>query len=189
VGSRMWLWAACGRTWAAAQFRNIPARMRHRARAAALLLLLCAAGGLLSACGTQAIQMSKSSAYYNGAVIFRDHCSGCHTLDTVGAAGSATSITSRLKTNGPNFNQRKEQYNQVIYAIENGGFSGAIMPENVVVGHQAQEVAQFLTRYSGLKATNPPTARVTPQSGAAVSSAPGNQGGTPVGQGGSPSPP
>ena len=67
-------------------------------------------------------------------MIFRDHCSGCHTLATVGAEGSATSIKNRVKTNGPNFNFRKEKVEQVLYAIRNGGFSGAIMPENIVVG-------------------------------------------------------
>ncbi len=115
-----------------------------------------------SACGTQGIQVAQTSPYYSGAVIFRDHCSGCHTLSVVGASGSATSISSRLKTNGPNFNQRKEQYNQVIYAIQNGGFSGAIMPENIVVGSQAQQVAAFLTRYSGLQAKKQPTVTIAP---------------------------
>jgi hypothetical protein len=40
----------------------------------------------------------------------------------------------------------------VLYAIRNGGFSGAIMPENIVVGKDAQAVAEFLAKYSGLKA-------------------------------------
>jgi hypothetical protein len=40
----------------------------------------------------------------------------------------------------------------VLYAIRNGGFSGAIMPENIVVGKDAQAVAQFLAKYSGTKA-------------------------------------
>ncbi len=35
----------------------------------------------------------------------------------------------------------------MLYAIENGGFSGAYMPQNVVVGKQAQEVAAFVARY------------------------------------------
>ena len=116
-----------------------------------------------SACGTQGIQVAQTSPYYSGAVLFRDHCSGCHTLSVVGASGSATSISSRLRTNGPNFNQRKEQYSQVIYAIQNGGFSGAIMPENIVVGQQARDVAAFLSRYSGLKAKPVPTVAI-PQS-------------------------
>ncbi len=85
-------------------------------------------------------------------MLFRDHCSGCHTLAVVGAEGSATSISNRVKTNGPNFNIRKENVEQVLYAIRNGGFSGAIMPENIVVGEDAQAVAEFLAKYSGLQA-------------------------------------
>ena len=113
-------------------------------------LLACAV--LLCACGSQGIQLSKSNPDYRGAVLFRDHCSGCHTLSVVGAEGSATSINNRLRTNGPNFDFRKENVQQVLYAIRNGGFGGAIMPENVVVGDNAQEVANFLAQYSGLKA-------------------------------------
>ena len=89
-------------------------------------------------------------------MIFRDHCSGCHTLAVVGAEGSATSIKDRLKTNGPNFNFRKENDEQVLYAIHNGGFSGAIMPENIVLGTEAHEVAKFLAKYSGLQAQKVP---------------------------------
>jgi hypothetical protein len=37
----------------------------------------------------------------------------------------------------------------VLYAIRNGGYSGAIMPENIVVGDEAQAVAEFLAKYSG----------------------------------------
>ncbi len=98
----------------------------------------------MSACGSQGISVAKTSPYYRGAVLFRDHCSGCHTLAVVGAQGSATSIKDRLKTNGPNFNIRKENVEQVLYAIRNGGFSGAIMPENLVVGDNAQDIAKFL---------------------------------------------
>ena len=90
---------------------------------------------------SQGIQLAKTSPYYKGATLFRDHCSGCHTLAVVGAQGSATAISNRVKTNGPNFNIRKENVEQVLYAIRNGGFSGAIMPENVVVGEDAQDVA------------------------------------------------
>ncbi len=123
-----------------------------------MALLACAA--LLSACGSQAISVPKSSPYYRGAVLFRDHCSGCHTLAVVGAQGSATSINNRLRTNGPNFNIRKENVQQVLYAIRNGGFSGAIMPENIVLGDDAQAVANFLARYSGLKAQHVPSVNI-----------------------------
>ncbi len=116
---------------------------------------------LASACGTQGIQVPKESPYYRGAVLFRDHCSGCHTLSVVGAEGSATSIKDRVRTNGPNFNVRKENVEQVLYAIRNGGFSGAIMPENIVLGDDAQAVAEFLAKYSGLKAEKVPSVEIT----------------------------
>jgi mono/diheme cytochrome c family protein len=110
---------------------------------------------LCAGCGSQGVQVSSSSPYHHGAVLFRDHCSGCHTLSVVGAQGSATSIKNRLPTNGPNFNIRKEKAEQVLYAIRNGGFSGAIMPENIVVGEDAQAVANFLAAYSGRQAKGP----------------------------------
>ncbi len=124
-----------------------------------IVLLACAAA--LGACGSQGIQIAKTSPYYKGAVLFRDHCSGCHTLATVGAEGSATSISNRVKTNGPNFNIRKENVEQALYAIRNGGFSGAIMPENIVVGQNAQDVAKFLAAFSGKQAQKVPRTNIT----------------------------
>jgi mono/diheme cytochrome c family protein len=127
---------------------------------AAAITLLGAAGGI-SACGSQGISVSKSSQYYRGAVLFRDHCSGCHTLSAVGAEGSATSIKDRVRTNGPNFNIRKENPEQVLYAIRNGGFSGAIMPENLVVGDDARDIANFLAAYSGRQSQDVPSVNIT----------------------------
>jgi mono/diheme cytochrome c family protein len=125
--------------------------------------LACAA--TLGACGSQGIQVARDSPYYRGAVLFRDHCSGCHTLKAVGAEGSATSIANRLKTNGPNFNIRKENPEQVLYAIRNGGFSGAIMPQNILLGEDAQAVATFLAQYSGRQAQKVPSVNITLPSG------------------------
>jgi len=122
-------------------------------------MLICAV--MLSACGSQGISLAKTSPYYRGAVLFRDHCSGCHTLAVVGAEGSASQISNRVRTNGPNFNYRKENVEQVLYAIRNGGFSGAIMPENIVLGDDAQAVASFLAQYSGLKAQKVPSTNIT----------------------------
>jgi mono/diheme cytochrome c family protein len=136
-------------------------RMKTRPKIAVAMPLALVCALALSACGSQGISVPKTSPYYRGAVIFRDHCSGCHTLAVVGAEGSATSIKDRLKTNGPNFNFRKENYEQVMYAIHNGGFSGAIMPENIVLGTEAHEVAKFLAQYSGLKAEKVPTTSIT----------------------------
>jgi mono/diheme cytochrome c family protein len=124
-----------------------------RARARTPFAVAIASAALLGAgCGSQGIQISGSSPYHRGAVLFRDHCSGCHTLSVVGAQGSATNIKNRLPTNGPNFNIRKENAEQVLYAIRNGGFSGAIMPENIVLGEDAKAVASFLAQYSGRQA-------------------------------------
>jgi mono/diheme cytochrome c family protein len=111
----------------------------------------------LSACGSRSISVAKSSSYYEGAKLFSDRCSGCHTLDAVGAEGSATKVRDRERVDGPNFNVRKETAGQVLYAIENGGFSGAIMPQNIVVGTEARAVARFLAKYSGTQAKRPPT--------------------------------
>jgi mono/diheme cytochrome c family protein len=128
---------------------------------AATTMVLLACAGSLGACGSQGIQIAKSNPYHHGAVLFRDHCSGCHTLSVVGAQGSATSIGNRIKQNGPNFNIRKENVEQALYAIRNGGFSGAIMPENIVVGDEALAVATFLEKYSGRQAQKVPSTNIT----------------------------
>jgi mono/diheme cytochrome c family protein len=130
-------------------------------KVAATMMVLLACAAVLGACGSQGIKIAERSPYYRGAVLFRDHCSGCHTLAVVGAEGSATSISNRVKTNGPNFNIRKEYVEQVLFAIRNGGFSGAVMPENIVVGEDAQSVAAFLAAYSGLQAQKVPSVNIT----------------------------
>jgi cytochrome c551 len=135
--------------------------MRVRPKIAATTTALLACATMVGACGSRGIAVSQSSSYYRGAVLFRDHCSGCHTLATVGAQGSATSIKNRVRTNGPNFNVRKEDVEQVLYAIRNGGFSGAIMPENIVLGGDAQAVAGFLAAYSGRQAQKVPSVNIT----------------------------
>ena len=131
--------------------------MRLSAKIAATVALLLAAAVALGACGSQGISVAKTSPYRRGAVLFRDHCSGCHTLSVVGGQGSATKVRDRERVDGPNFNVRPETADQVLYAIRNGGFSGAIMPQNVVVGNEAQEVARFLAQYSGSQAQTTPS--------------------------------
>jgi mono/diheme cytochrome c family protein len=107
---------------------------------------------LSAACGTEKISVPKSSPSYTGAVLFSQRCSGCHTLSYAGTHGSASNIKTRLVENGPNFNLRCERPAiRVLYAIENGGFSGATMPQNIVVGQQARDVALFVSTYSGRK--------------------------------------
>ncbi|MCW3050686.1 MAG: cytochrome c [Solirubrobacterales bacterium] len=127
----------------------MPAAMLRRVP---LALSALAAAGLLAACGSQGISVKDPNAnIQRGAELFAARCSGCHNLDVVGAQGGAQKVKDRERTDGPNFNVRKEDVNSVLYALRNGGFSGAIMPENIVVGHEAQDVAAFLAKYSGLQ--------------------------------------
>jgi mono/diheme cytochrome c family protein len=116
-----------------------------------------ALAALVAACGTEKIKVSKSDPTYAGAVLFSQRCSGCHTLSYAATHGSASNVRQREITNGPNFNVRCERpITRVLYAIENGGFSGAIMPQNVVVGQDAISVAQFVATYAGRQAATQP---------------------------------
>ena len=129
-----------------------------------------AAAGIFAACGSQGISSSITAnpqvpaSVKHGAVLFSDRCSGCHNLDVVGAQGGALQIKDRERVDGPNFNVRKEDVGSVLYAIRNGGFSGAIMPQNIVVGKDAQDVAAFLSRYAG-RGSNPSTSAAQGSSG------------------------
>ncbi len=100
--------------------------------------------------------MPEQSAERRGADLFNQRCSGCHSLDAANAYGSKApgALQGGERTNGPNFNIRKESRDDVLYAIRNGGFSGAIMPANIVVGDDAEALADFLSKYSGEGATD-----------------------------------
>jgi mono/diheme cytochrome c family protein len=100
----------------------------------------------LSACGSEGIQVAEDDSHYRGAELFAERCSGCHSLEASGSLGSANRA---LRNQGPNLNERIEAVDDVLYAIRNGGFSGAIMPQNIVVGDDAQAVAAFVAEYSG----------------------------------------
>jgi mono/diheme cytochrome c family protein len=108
----------------------------------------------ISACGTQRISVPKSNKQlYHGAVLFSERCAGCHTLYAAGTHGSAPNIRTAQAISGPNFDVRCERpINRVLYAIANGGFSGAYMPQNIVVGQDAVDVAKFVATYAGAKA-------------------------------------
>jgi mono/diheme cytochrome c family protein len=109
----------------------------------------------LAACGfgEEGISVSKDDPSYNGAVLFATHCSGCHTLSAAGTQGTGN---RSVRTQGPNLNQRTETYDDALFAIQNGGFSGAIMPQNIVVGADAEEVARFVAKYAGGEAEESP---------------------------------
>jgi len=139
---------------------------RRRVLAAASILAI---GAGVTACGSEDISPTVKKddpAIARGADLFAERCAGCHTMDVVGAQGGATEIKDRERVDGPNFNVRRETPESVLYAIRNGGFSGAIMPENIFVGQQARAVAEFLAKYSGssVKQANSPsnTTETTP---------------------------
>ena len=128
-------------------------------RRASIVLIALAAASALAACGSEGNSVKDSNAgIEHGSQLFAERCAGCHTLDVAGAQGGATKVRDRERTDGPNFNVRKECVANVLYAIRNGGYSGAIMPENIVVGKDAEDVAAFLAKYSGLQAKTSPGA-------------------------------
>jgi mono/diheme cytochrome c family protein len=121
------------------------------------LPLLAAATVAVGACGTKGIELSKDDPNYRGAELFATHCAGCHTLSVAGTEGSATNVRTRERKDGPNFNQRKETKDGVLYAIRNGGFSSGPMPQDIVVGEEAEKVADFVAKYSGSEVSAAPT--------------------------------
>jgi mono/diheme cytochrome c family protein len=126
-----------------------------RLKAFILIAALIALALGVSACGygEKGLAVKSDESLYNGAVSFAQHCSGCHTLSAAGTQGSGN---RGQRTQGPNLDQRQESYEDVIFAIQNGGFSGAIMPQNIVVGKEAEEVAKFVAKYAGEEAQNAP---------------------------------
>ena len=124
-------------------------------RLVSITVLAVAAAFGLGACGfgEKGLSVSEDDPNYDGAVLFATHCSGCHTLDAVGSQGTGNRAA---RTQGPNLDQRTETYDDALYAIQNGGFSGAIMPQNIVVGEEARQVARFVAAYAGQDATEPP---------------------------------
>jgi mono/diheme cytochrome c family protein len=129
-------------------------RMAASPRMLAALVVLGAAATAVAACGSEEVSVSPSDSAVvrHGADLFAARCGGCHTFSQAGTEGGAFKIKDRERVDGPSFDARKETVPQALYAIRNGGFSGAIMPENIVTGRDAQAVAEFLAKYSGRKA-------------------------------------
>ena len=129
------------------------------------MLTLAAVPALfVTACGEKGIQLAENDPYHPAAVLFQQRCSGCHTLDVAGTEGSAIKANSRERKDGPNFNQRKEDYASVMYALVNGGFASGPMPQNIVVGDDAKMVACFVAKYSGHDVKRPTGSTATAQS-------------------------
>ncbi len=150
--------------------------MSRLAKILALSTAVVAVAAITAACGTQKISVPKEQAQlYHGATVFNQRCAGCHTLSYAATYGSAPNIRTAQAISGPNFNQRCERpIDRVLYAIANGGFSGAYMPQNVVVGQDAVDVAKFVATYAGrqapaevgvLKCQNRPVGTLPPGAG------------------------
>ncbi len=133
-----------------------------------ILIAACiaAAASFAAGCGPSRVKLAEDDPHHAGAVIFAERCGSCHTLAAAGTQGSTTDVADREDVDGPNFDDRKENVEDVLYAIANGGFSGAIMPENIVTGEEARKVAEFLAAYAGenVGGTARPT-RKTPGTG------------------------
>jgi mono/diheme cytochrome c family protein len=128
--------------------------MGRTARHAVITLAAIAMAFAVAACGTNKVGVPKADPHYasdtEAAQLFNERCGGCHTLSYAGTHGSGSNPRTYEAINGPNFNVRCERPEErVLYAIENGGFSGAYMPANIVVGKQAQQIAEFVARYAG----------------------------------------
>ena len=120
------------------------------------VIIAVVAAATLAACGQEGVDVpGASDEVQEGAQLFAERCSGCHTLKAAGTQGTANRSE---RAQGPNLDQRKETYEDALYAIRNGGFSGAIMPQNIVVGDDAEAVARFLEEYSGSDADDPSAA-------------------------------
>jgi mono/diheme cytochrome c family protein len=114
-------------------------------------LLLGLAALAVAGCGSEGLDIPADATEQErlGAVLFDQRCSACHTFAPAGSQGSAVNVNQREYKDGPNFNERVEEYDQVLYAIRNGGFSSGPMPQNIVVGEEAEAVAAFVAKYSG----------------------------------------
>ena len=123
---------------------------------------LAATAGGVAACGSEGISSSLDDEQHAAAEIFTQRCGGCHTLGVAGTQGSATNVRTREYKDGPNFDQRKVTENCALYAIRNGGFSSGPMPQNIVVGAEAQALARFLAQESGSDVTLAPGATKPP---------------------------
>jgi mono/diheme cytochrome c family protein len=151
-------------------------RKYDAARVRPVLVFIPAAAAALTfaACGSEGIQVAEDDPTHEGAVLFAERCSGCHTLSAAGTQGSGN---NSLRNQGPNFDQRQVSYEDALFAIRNGGFSGAIMPQNIVVGDDAEAVARFLEEWSGGEAESalaPAEGEEAPPPGGEEGSAPGS---------------
>ena len=72
---------------------------------------------------------------------------------SIGSGGALTAVSGSPFSTGFSLQGlTTDGLGKYLYAIENGGFSGQIMPQNVVVGADATDVARFVATYAGRQA-------------------------------------
>ena len=121
------------------------------------IAIACAlAAAVLAGCGGEIDVPESETTVRRGAELFYERCSGCHTFQRANSYGSKPlgQLHGGERTNGPNFDVRPVDRDDALFAIRNGGFSGAIMPANIVVGRDAEAVAAFVERYAGKGGTD-----------------------------------
>jgi hypothetical protein len=75
-----------------------------------------------------------------GRILFGQHCALCHTLAAANAVGKV----------GPNLDVLQPQQSLVLTTIKNGLSVGdGTMPQGIVVGKQAIDVADFVSKVAG----------------------------------------
>jgi mono/diheme cytochrome c family protein len=93
-----------------------------------------------------------SPAEVHGRQLFVQHCGACHTLDAAGTVGNV----------GPNLGDIAINHADVLHAIRTGGGQIAKgqetgpsgnMPQNLVTGKDAQDVAAFVSANAGGSST------------------------------------
>lgn len=124
-----------------------PAVVRVRTRLA--LVAVIALAGCGSSDDLAARLGSGDAQIVHGAELFSRNCAGCHNLDVVGARGSAENPNNREPRDGPDLDNRTVSFEDALFAIRNGGFSGQLMPARLVTGEDAEAVARFVARYAG----------------------------------------
>jgi mono/diheme cytochrome c family protein len=84
-----------------------------------------------------------SAAEEHGRDLFIERCGSCHTLDAAGTVGEI----------GPNLGDISVTEADVVRAIMIGGRGSGNMPQNLVTGKDAQDVAAFVAANAGGSST------------------------------------
>ena len=81
-----------------------------------------------------------NAADKEGRQLFGQHCGLCHTLAAANAVGKV----------GPNLDVLQPPYSLVLTTVQNGlDIGNGVMPQGIVVGKQAVDVADFVSKVAG----------------------------------------